>query len=190
MGWVVSNFLMAGRTPVPMGNDNFTASPSGTFQTGNGPINIAANKQEQFEAVCRAAGRSDLIADPRFARRQDRLANRAALTAELEAAFAGKSAAEWRADLNAAGVPAGEVFSVPDILAHPQIAERGMIGGFADAPGVGRDVKLARTGIKLDGEAPSTATPPPELGADTGAVLAELGYDEVTIAKLRSDGAI
>jgi len=190
MGWVVSNFLMAGRVPGPMGNDNFTASPSGTFAAGDGPINIAANKQEQFEAVCRVAGRADLIADPRFARRQDRLANRDALTAELESAFADTTAADLRAALNDAGVPAGDVMSVPDILAHPQIAERGMIGQFADAPGVSRDVRLARTGIKLDGEAPSTTTPPPELGADTDSVLAELGYDDRTIAKLRSDGAI
>lgn len=190
MGWVVSNHLMAGRQPAPLGNDNFTASPSGMFRTADAPINIAANKQEQFEAVCRVVGRADLITDARFARRQDRLANRAALTAELETALARRPAARWRADLNAAGVPAGEVLTVPDILAHPQIAERGLIGGFEDVPGVGRDVRLARTGMKLDGAAPATATPPPELGVDTEAVLAELGYDDEAIAQLRSDGAI
>ena len=57
MGWAVSNYLVAGREPQPMGNDNVTASPSGTFRTADGLINIAANKQEQFEAVCRTIER-------------------------------------------------------------------------------------------------------------------------------------
>lgn len=190
MGWVVSNHLMAGRDPKPMGNDNFTASPSGAFRTGNGLINIAANKQEQFEAVCRVVGRPNLIHDPRFATRADRLANRAALTQELESAFASRPANEWRSALNAAGVPAGEVLSVPDALDMPQIADRGMIGTFEDAPGVGRNVRLARTGIKLDGSSPVTETPPPVLGADTDALLTELGYDADAIKRLREDQAI
>ena len=50
MGWVVSNYLIAGQEPVPMGNSNFTASPSGAFKTRDGLLNIAANKQEQFVA--------------------------------------------------------------------------------------------------------------------------------------------
>ncbi|MBV8650185.1 MAG: CoA transferase, partial [Alphaproteobacteria bacterium] len=79
MGWIVSNWLMAGQVPVPMGNENFTASPSGTFATGDGLLNIAANKQEHFVAACRVIGRPELIDDPRFAERETRRANRAAL---------------------------------------------------------------------------------------------------------------
>jgi CoA:oxalate CoA-transferase len=52
MGWVVSNWLIAGVRPAPMGNENMTASPSGTFKTGVGLLNIAANKQEQFQKLC------------------------------------------------------------------------------------------------------------------------------------------
>ena len=114
MGWVVSNYLVAGREPAPMGNENFTASPSGTFRTAAGLLNIAANKQEQFEAVCRVIGRPDLVTDPRFAERQGRLDHRAALKAELEAALAARPAPDWERDLNAAGVPAGRVLSVPE----------------------------------------------------------------------------
>ncbi len=61
MGWVISNYLIAGQKPVPMGNDNFTAAPSGAFKTGSGLLNIAANKQEQFEALAKVIGREDLI---------------------------------------------------------------------------------------------------------------------------------
>lgn len=190
MGWVVSNYLVGGNIPKPMGNDNFTASPSGTFKTGDGLLNIAANKQEQFEAVCDVLGCAEVKADPRFAKRQDRLDNRAELKALLEDAMASASAAEWRQRFNDAGVPAGEVLSVPDALAHPQIADRGMIAEFKDAPGVGRDIKLARTGYKIDGSPASVDTPPPVLGQHAEEILGELGYDAAAITKLREDKAI
>ena len=190
MGWVVSNYLVAGKIPQPGGNDNFTASPSGTFQTSDGLINIAANKQEQFEALCRVVGREDVIADKQFADRQSRLNNRSQLTAILEEALALKSAAEWRALLNDAGVPAGEVLSVPDALSHPQVAERGMIARYENAPGVNRNIDIAQTGVKIDGRAPKTDTPPPILGENTEAILLELGYSQAEIERLHEEKAI
>ena len=190
MGWVVSNYLIAGKLPQPGGNDNFTASPSGSFQTGDGLINIAANKQEQFEALCRIVNRVDIVTDKRFAHRQARLDNRGLLTAILERALKSKSAAEWRALLNEAGVPAGEVLTVPDALSHPQVAERGMIARFDNAPGVNRDIDIAQTGVKLDGRAPKTDSPPPMLGENTEAILLELGYSDAEIERLREEKAI
>ncbi|AGW93550.1 CaiB/BaiF CoA-transferase family protein [Cupriavidus sp. DF5525] len=190
MGWVVSNHLIAGKTPAPMGNENMTASPSGTFRTGDGLLNIAANKQEQFEAVCRVVGKPELATDERFAQRQARLANRAALTAALEAELAKKSATDWWPLLNDAGVPAGPVLSVPDTLAHPQVRDRGMIGEFANATGVGRDIRIVRTGFKLNREAPAVDTPPPELGQHTREILGNLGYSDADINQLSEERAI
>jgi CoA:oxalate CoA-transferase len=189
MGWAVSNWLIAGVRPVPMGNENMTAAPSGTFRTGRGLLNIAANKQEQFETLARLVGRPELIQDPRFAGREERKSNRHELKAELELALVAKDAAEWASLLNAAGVPAGEVLSVPEVLEHPQVVERGLVRRFADAPGVGREVAVVRAGFRLGSGDPVPAAPPPALGADSAAILGELGYGAEDIARLRREGA-
>jgi formyl-CoA transferase len=190
MGWVVSNYLVAGKIPQPLGNENFTASPSGTFATGSGPINIAANKQEQFEAVCDVVGRPELKTDARFATRQARLDRRFELKGILEDAMQSQGADEWVAAFNAKGVPAGPVYTVPEVLAHPQIATRGMIAQFEDVPGVGRSVELLRTGFKLDGAAPKVDFPPPQLGEHGQEILADLGYSPEQMAILKQEGAL
>ena len=187
MGWVVSNHLIAGKAPSPNGNDNFTASPSGTFRTADGVMNIAANKQEQFEALCEIIGQPTLVQDPRFADRKNRLANRPALTAELEAAFATAPTLDWVNKLTAKGVPAGPVWSVPEALAHPQLADRGLLQTHRIGS---QELQLVGIGAKLDGVAPGVDSPPPELGAHTNDVLYELGYGDAQISDLKKEGAI
>lgn len=190
MGWAVSNWLIAGQRPTPNGNENLTSAPSGTFATGSGPLNIAANKNEQWETLARHLGRADLLDRPEFATREARKANRLALKAELEGALAGKGAAAWAEELNALGVPAGAVLDLPDILEHPVIRDRGMVASFDEVPGVDRPVRVLRTGVKIDGQAPAVATPPPALGEDTDAVLSELGFGPDEIAAMRGRGEI
>ncbi|MBX6424582.1 MAG: CoA transferase [Variibacter sp.] len=171
LGWPVSNYLTGGVEPRPMGNENFTAAPSGTFRTGDGLLNIAANKQEQFVALCRLIGRPELAEDPRFAERESRKVNRYALNALIEEALAAASAAEWEERLNRAGVPAGRVLTVPQVLAEPQIVERGMTITFDRVPGVDRPVRVVRGGFLVDGEAPRPQRPPPALDEHRAEIL-------------------
>ena len=190
MGWVVSNFLIAGQQPTANGNDNFTSSPSGAFRTADGQINIAANKQEQFEAVCDVLELDALKADPRFLTRSDRLSNRKELAGLLENVLQTGRTDDWVRAFNAVGVPAGAVLTVPQALSLPQIADRGMIADFASVPGVERDIRVLRTGMKLNGEAPSVDAPPPVLGQDNETILAGLGLSADEIKTLKAEGVL
>jgi len=190
MGWVVSNHLIAGQQPVPMGNDNFTAAPSGAFKTRDGLLNIAANKQEQFVALMKLIGRDDLVADSRFAHREDRKRNRAALSVEVEAGLASRSAAEWESILNKAGVPAGRVLTVPAALDLEQVEGRELVERFDDFDVLGKPLSLVTAGYRLGDGQRRLQTPPPRLGEHTDEILGEVGYSADEIAQLREASAI
>lgn len=190
MGWVVSNWLQANVRTRPIGNENMTAAPSGTFRTRDGLLNIAANKQAQYETLCTLLRREDLISDTRFKDREDRKANRYLLKEELEQALASQSAVQWAALLNQHNVPAGEVLDVPSVLKHEQITSREFLRRFNDVPHVKKDVQVVRTGFRYASGDPGPKTPPPALGADTRDVLTSLGYSEESIQQFEEAGVI
>lgn len=190
MGWAVSNFLIAGIAPGAHGNENTTSAPSGTFQASDGPINIAANKDEQWLALARHLGRQDLLDHPDYATREDRKRNRLALRAELETVLATRPAADWAVELAAIGVPSGAVLSVPEVLATDQVTARGFLHDYNDVPGVGHDIRVATTGVKLNRAAPHVGAPPPQLGQDNAAIWGALGLSSDEIARLAADGVI
>ncbi|UVK47376.1 CoA transferase [Mesorhizobium sp. AR07] len=174
LGWPVSNYLTAGVDPRPMGNENMTAAPSGAFRTGDGLLNIAANKQEQFVALCRLIDRPELAGDARFAERETRKRNRAALKVEIERALANASAATWEETFNRAGVPAGRVLTIPQVLAEPQVLERQVTANFHGVAGMDRPLTVLRGGFMVDGAPPLPTRPPPALGAHMDEVFADL----------------
>jgi len=190
MGWVVSNYLIAGVVPKANGNENVTSAPSGAFEAGGGLINIAANKDEQWVLLTDHLDLAALRERPEFATREDRKANRLTLKAELETVLKTRPARDWAKELNRIGVPSGAVLTVPEILDIPQVADRGFLSAFSDVPGVGRDIQVATTGIKMDGVAPSVDTPPPVLGEHNDEIWGALGISAQELKSLARDGAI
>jgi crotonobetainyl-CoA:carnitine CoA-transferase CaiB-like acyl-CoA transferase len=173
MGWVVSDQLIAERDAAPMGNENPTSAPSGTFDTADGKLNIAANKQEQFEVLCDVLHRPDLLADARFATRDARKQHRDELRTELEKTLVHKTAREWDEVLMSSGVPAAPVATVREALESSHIRARGLVHTVASPSARGGPLRLLGSPVHVDGQAIGPAAPPPVLGSDTAEVLAE-----------------
>lgn len=190
MGWVLSNHLIGGQEPTANGNENPTSAPSGTFQTGDGLLNIAANKDEQWDSLCSHLGREELTTHPDYRTREDRKINRHALRAELEASLAYKSALDWESELNALGIPAGAVLTVPQVLQSDHLQGRDFLEEFSNTPAIDRTIQVVSTGVKIDGVRPKVTAPPPALSADEGEVWGALGYDAQALERLRQEGVI
>ncbi|MFV0332727.1 MAG: CaiB/BaiF CoA transferase family protein [Tropicimonas sp.] len=165
MGWAVSNWLVAGVSPQVIGNENMTAAPSGAFRTGEGLLNIAANEDRQWQALCRHLDLADLIGHPDYAARENRKQHRAALRVLIEARLATKPARVWEGELTAIGVPAGAVLSVQEVLASDHLRERGLVRDFGPCEGApsGR-MSLLASPVTINGRRPSVDGAPPRLG--------------------------
>ncbi len=188
MGWVAANLLIGHQQPQLLGNDNFTAAPSGTFATADGAINIAANKQEQWEAVADLLGVPELKRDPRFAKRDARKKNRRALTPLLEARLKEHPTDHWVEVLNAKGVPSGAILSLEAALAQPQVAHRRTIRTVC-AEDLG-ELKLFNLTAQFEKTPAAIESPPPTLSQHTEEILGGLGYSSADVARLREKGIV
>jgi formyl-CoA transferase len=188
MGWVAANLLIGGQQPVLLGNDNFTAAPSGMFKTQDSYINIAANQQQQWEDLVDELGLPDLKADPRFQERDTRKANRFLLTPLLEARLTENTTAHWVDVLNARGIPSGDVLSLDASLSSAQAAYRQVIAD-VEQPGIGI-IKIFNLTAKFSRTPAQIESPPPRLSEHTQAILAELGYNAEEMQALKEKSVI
>ncbi len=183
MGWIISNLLIGHQSPIPMGNDNFTASPSGVFKTKDGFINISANKQEQWENVADLLGLSNLKTDSRFINNDTRKKNRKELTSILNEKLKEKDSHFWIEELNKHDVPAGAILSLDQAIKHEQIKYRNTFSK-VNLDGIG-DLELFNLTAKFSKTPGLVETAPPTLGQHTDEILEKIGYTIEEIKKLR-----
>lgn len=188
MGWVAANLMIGGQQPQLLGNDNFTAAPSGTFKTKDGYINIAANKQEQWESVTDILGVPELKEDPRFKIRDVRKSNRFELTPLLEEKLVQNNTKYWVELFNKNGVPSGDILSLEDALNTPQVNHRNTFTEL-EVGNIGK-VKLFNMTAKFDKTSGVVESPPPQLSEHTFEILSKLGYSEEEQTKLKEEGII
>jgi len=188
MGWVAANLLIGGKQPVLMGNDNFTAAPSGTFRTKDGYINIAANKQEQWEDLTDIIGAPELKSDEHFRERDTRKANRKLLTPLIEEKLKGNITSYWVEELNKKGIPSGEILSLDDALHAPQVEHRKTLSS-VNAEGIG-ELKLFNLTAKFEKTPGCIENPPPKLSENTADILSSIGYSSWEIKEFKLKGII
>ncbi|MEZ5858274.1 MAG: CaiB/BaiF CoA-transferase family protein [Geminicoccaceae bacterium] len=159
--------------------------PCQLFRTGDGWIYIMANKERFFPELCPCSAAPELALDPRFSGFAERLVHRAELEQRLDAAFMASNTAAWLERLQGR-VPAAPIQDMAEALASPFTRERGML---VDVAGEG-GAALKLMGSPFRAGEPVAPRAAPRLGQDTGALLAEAGYDAARIADLRRRGII
>jgi crotonobetainyl-CoA:carnitine CoA-transferase CaiB-like acyl-CoA transferase len=161
--------------------------PFQNFATADGWVVVACPKEKFWRLLCHALGRTDLATDARFVDFAARDDNRDALLAELDAAFAARTTADWLARLAEAGVPSAPVNSVVEALADPQAVARGAVVEM-EHERFGT-VRTIASPLRVGPET-REPSPAPRRGEHTEEILAELcGYGPARIAELERAGA-
>jgi crotonobetainyl-CoA:carnitine CoA-transferase CaiB-like acyl-CoA transferase len=164
-----ARYLNGGTAPSTEHNGHATIAPYGLFRASDGFLNLCVGNDSQFLRMCQALSCPGLADDERFRTNAERLAHRHVLVVAIEEALAGFTVTDALATLAAAGVPAGRVRTVAQVLDDEATAERGMLLDFErEDSGPGR---VVNTPWKFDGIGPSLRRPPPRLGEHTAELL-------------------
>ena len=182
------NYLVSGKTPQRMGNKHPNIQPQDVFQCTDGQMVLAVGNDGQFVSFCQAMNRPDLASDSRFITNSARVVNLEALMEILVDEIGKRSRAECINALRAHGVPCGPINTIPEILAEPQIIHREMLR-YLPHPTAGKVPQIVSP-LKLKQNPLAFNDAPPLLGADTQAVLQEIGVTPEQYAALLARGVL
>ncbi len=188
LGWVSANLMIGGQQPQILGNENMTSAPSGTFTTKDGHINIAANKQEQWELLADLLELQHLKEDARFKLRDSRKKNRYELNEIVNSKLIENTTDYWAEIFNKKGIPSGAILTLEQALSQPQIEHRNTFNT-VNTEGIG-EVKLFNLTAKFEKTPGFVQTAPPVLSQHTTEILLENGYNLEEINKFKEDGII
>ncbi len=178
--------MYTGVPPARTGTSHATIAPYGTFRTGGGgTVQLCVQNDREWRRLCQQVlGRPELADDPRFATNPARVAARAELDHEIEAALSTHSPDEVLALLDAAQIANAQLNTVGDLLAHPQLGHR-----WAEVESPAGPIRALPSPISTGGAEPALG-PIPAVGEHTDAILAELGLTDAEITALRSSGTV
>lgn len=182
------NYLVSGKTPQRMGNKHPNIQPQDVFQCTDGQMVLAVGNDGQFASFCQAMNRPDIASDPRFTTNSSRVVNLVALMEILVQEIGKRSRAECIDALRAHGVPCGPINTIPEILAEPQIIHREMLR-YLPHPTAGKVPQIVSP-LRLKQNPLAFNDAPPLLGADTQAVLKEIGVTPEQYAALLARGVL
>ncbi|WKK19373.1 CoA transferase [Achromobacter insolitus] len=188
LSFQASNYFASGELPPRTGNDHGIVAPYGLFETADGQVAIAPSNDAMYEKLLDALELPELRAHPDFRTNADRMLNRASIKAVIEARTRQKDSHHWIERLNQFGVPCGQVLNLQEVFDDPQVADQQMA---IDVPHPdGQQVRMLGFPIKF-ADAPCQArSAAPALGADTDAVLEDLGLSRNRIRELREQGVV
>lgn len=186
--WESAIYFTTGRSPGPNGSAHQISAPYQALPTGDGYITVGGANQRNWENICRAIGREELISDPRFLNNAGRMANRPALEATLGDTLKTKPTAHWLSVLGEAGVPSGPINDMAQVYADPQVIARDMVVE-VEHPTAGA-IRNVGIPVKFSETPGSIRRPPPRFAEHTEEVLGEFGYSTAEIDGLRSRGIV
>jgi crotonobetainyl-CoA:carnitine CoA-transferase CaiB-like acyl-CoA transferase len=182
------NYLVSGKTPKRSGNAHPNIQPQDVFACADGDFILVVGNDSQFVKLCETLGVADWPLDERFATNPARVRNLPVLSALLRERFAKWTRSDLIAALDKVGVPAGAINSVADVFEEPQVIAREMLRYVPHPSGV--DVPQVASPMRFADNPLQTQTAPPLLGADSDAILKELGYNLAAIDALKQNGII
>ncbi|MGA9031556.1 MAG: CoA transferase [Sulfuricaulis sp.] len=186
--WQSAICLATGQSPGAIGSAHPLSAPYQAVQTQDGWINIGAANQANWKRLVEVIGKPELADDKRFLDNAARMQNLSALIDILTKNFRTSTTSDWLARLEAAGVPAGPVLSIGEMLTDPQVLARDMVVEVEHSR-LGR-MKTLGPPVKFSATPGSVRHGAPQLGQHTREVLKEYGYSEAEIAALVGNGDV